>query len=234
MIEPGWKMFDITLIDLQKGEQRILDRDPFTLNPHPPFEPGEGRTLMIQHNRGGKYSPDGQLERLIGPEGATLYVLSVPEGRRTNWQSARRTLLPAPATKPGSGPRAKCCCPCRPAASSVPEKGNLLAVHAGQPPRVVARGYRFNHVGASRCGRLFSADDWQPPCKIVIGSTQAERAAVICESKTAPTRSQNTHPQSTRLKQDNLTRNGKGHSTGERRRTRQRRCRKSTSANRIR
>ena len=26
------------------------------------------------------------------------------------------------------------------------------------------------------------------------GSTRAERAAVICESKTAPTRSQNTHP----------------------------------------
>ena len=75
-----------------------------------------------------------------------------------------------------------------------PEKGNLLAVRPGQPSRVVARGYRFNHVGASRCGRIFSADDWQPPYKIVIGSTQAERAAVICESKTSPTRSQNTHP----------------------------------------
>ena len=60
-----------------------------------------------------------------------------------------------------------------------PEKGNLLAVRAGQPPRVVAHGYRFNHVGASRCGRIFSADDWQPPYKIVIGSTQAERAVVI-------------------------------------------------------
>ncbi len=70
----------------------------------------------------------------------------------------------------------------------------MLAIRAGQPPRVVARGYRFNHVGASRCGRIFSADDWQLPYKIVIGSTQAERAAVICESKTAPTRSQNTRP----------------------------------------
>lgn len=43
MTEPGWKMFDITLADLQKGEHRILDRDPFILNPHPQFEPGEVR-----------------------------------------------------------------------------------------------------------------------------------------------------------------------------------------------
>jgi hypothetical protein len=194
MTEPGWKMFDITLIDLQKGEHRILDRDPFILNPHPQFEPGEGQMLMIQHNRGGKYSSDGQLERLVGPEGATLYVLSVPEGRRTELPVGTPHTTSCTGHEAWIGTTGEMLLSVSASGEFRPEKGNLLAVRAGQPPRVVARGYRFNHVGASRCGRIFSADDWQPPYKIVIGSTQTERAAVICESKTSPTRSQNTHP----------------------------------------
>ena len=58
----------------------------------------------------------------------------------------------------------------------------------------MAKGYRFNHVGVSRCGRLFSCDDWKPPYPIVIGSTKTGRTAVVCESKTKPSRSQSTHP----------------------------------------
>jgi hypothetical protein len=75
-----------------------------------------------------------------------------------------------------------------------PEKGNLLAVRAGQAARVVARGYRFNHVGVSRCGRFFSGDDWQGSYKIVIGSIATSRTAVVCDSLTRPDRAQSSHP----------------------------------------
>jgi hypothetical protein len=75
-----------------------------------------------------------------------------------------------------------------------PEKGNLLGVRAGSQARVVSRGYRFAHVGVSRCGRLFSCDDWQGDYKLVIGSTRSGQSAVVCESKTTPGRSQSTHP----------------------------------------
>ena len=75
-----------------------------------------------------------------------------------------------------------------------PEKGNLLGVRAGQPARVVAKGYRFNHVGVSRCGRFFCGDDWQGDYKLVIGSVTSGKTAVVCDSKTRPDRSQNTHP----------------------------------------
>ena len=194
MTEPGWKMFDITLVDLQKGEHRILDRDPFILNPHPQFEPGEGRMLMIQHIRGGEYSPDGQLERVVGPEGATLYVLSVPEGRRTELAVGTPHTTSCTGHEAWIGTTGEMLLSVSASGEFRPENGNLLAVRAGDPPRVVARNYRFNHVGVSRCGRVFSADDWQRPYRIVIGSTQVDRAAVICESKTSPTRSQNTHP----------------------------------------
>jgi len=50
------------------------------------------------------------------------------------------------------------------------------------------------HVGVSRCGRLFSCDDWQGAFKLVIGSNATGETAVVCESKSSPARSQNTHP----------------------------------------
>ena len=74
------------------------------------------------------------------------------------------------------------------------QKGNLLGVRPGKPARVVARGYKFNHVGVSRCGEFFCCDDWQGSFKVVIGSTRTGKTAVVCDSKTKPSRSQNTHP----------------------------------------
>ncbi len=193
-VEPGWEMFDILLVDLEKGEQKVLDQDPFIVNPHPQFEPGEGRQLMIQHNRGGKYSADGQLERLVGPEGATLYVLSVPEGKRTELQVGTPYTTPCTGHEAWIGNTQEMLLTVSARDDYAPEKGNLLGVRAGQPARVVAKGYRFAHVGTSRCGRLFCCDDFQGAYKVVIGSTRTGETAVVCESKSSPTRSQNTHP----------------------------------------
>ena len=190
----GWDMFDVALIDLETGEQSIIDRDPFILNPHPQFEPGEGRQLMIQHNRGGKYSADGKLERLVGKEGATLYLLSVPDGKRTELQVGLPYTTPCTGHEAWIGNTGEILTSVSARDDFAPEKGNLLGVRAGQPARVVAPGYIFNHVGTSRCGRFFSGDDWQGTFKLLIGSTQTGKTAVVCDSRTVPNRSQNTHP----------------------------------------
>jgi hypothetical protein len=192
--DPGWTMFDVLLVDLQEGEQKILDRDPFILNPHPQFEPGQGRQLMIQHNRGGRYSPDGELERLTGPEGATLYLLSVPDGKRTELQVGTPYTTPCTGHEAWIGNTQEMLLTVSARDQYAPEQGNLLGVRAGAPARVVAKGYRFAHVGVSRCGRLFSCDDWQGAYKLVIGSNQTGKTAVVCESKSSPGRSQATHP----------------------------------------
>jgi hypothetical protein len=192
--DPGWTMFDILLVDLEKGEQKILDRDPFILNPHPQFEPGEGRTLMIQHNRGGKYSPSGEMERLVGPEGATLYLLSVPQGKRTELQVGTPYTTPCTGHEAWIGNTREILLTVSARDEYAPEKGNLLAIRSGGPARVVARGYRFAHVGVSRCGRLFSCDDFQGAYQVVIGSNRTGQTGVVCQTKTSPTRSQSTHP----------------------------------------
>jgi hypothetical protein len=149
---------------------------------------------MIQHNRGGKYSPDGKLERLVGEEGATLYVLSVPDGVRTELQVGKPYTTPCTGHEAWIGNTQEMLLTVSAGGDYAPQKGNLLGVRAGEPARVVAKGYRFAHVGVSRCGRLFSCDDWQGAFAIVIGSNETGRTAVVCESKSAPTRSQNTHP----------------------------------------
>ncbi len=193
-LDREYKSFGILLVDLKTGKSSIIDRDPFILNPHPQFELGEGKQLMIQHNRGGRYSPDGKLERLVGPEGATLYVLDVADGSRTELQVGKPFTTPATGHEAWIGNTKEILLTVSASGDFAPEKGNLLGVRAGQPARVVARGYWFQHVGVSRCGRFFCCDDWQGTCKVVIGSIKTGKTAVVCESKASRKRGQNTHP----------------------------------------
>ena len=189
----GWDQFGILLIDLKAGKESIIDRDPFILNAHPQFDPGASQ-LLIQHNRGGRFSGPGKLERLVGPEGATLYLLGVPGGQRTTLQVGKPFTTSCTGHEAWIGKTHEVLLSVSARNAFAPPKGNLLGVRAGKQARVVARGYRFNHVGVSRCGKFFCCDDWQGSYKIVIGSTRTGRTAVVCESRTRPTRSQNTHP----------------------------------------
>lgn len=193
-LDDKYTSFGILLVDLKRGDQVILDRDPFILNPHPQFEPGESKQVMIQHNRGGKYNPDGKLERLVGPEGATLYLLSVHDGKRTTLQVGRPFTTPITGHEAWIGKTKEILLTVAARGEYLPEKGNLLAVRADAPARLVAGGYRFNHVGVSRCGRFFCCDDWRGTCRLVIGSIKTGKTAVVCESGASMGRPQNTHP----------------------------------------
>ena len=193
-LDDDYQVFGILLVDLEKGTQAIIDRDPFILNPHPQFEPDRSRELMIQHNRGGKYTPEGKRIRLVGPEGATLYLLSTPQGKRTTLQVGKPFTTPCTGHEAWIGKTQEILLTVAATGEYAPAKGNLLAIGKGVPARVVAKDYRYNHVGVSRCGRFFCCDDWQGAFKVVIGSIRTGKTAVVCESKTSPDRSQNTHP----------------------------------------
>jgi len=193
-VDQQWQVFGIVLVELTTGRQTIVDRDPFILNSHPQFEPDKSEQLMIQHNRGGKYSPEGKLLQLVGPEGATLYLLSVPDGKRTELQVGTPFTTPCTGHEAWIGNTREMLLSVSAHGDYAAEKGNLLGVRAEGPARVVAKGYQFNHVGVSRCGRFFCCDDWQGSYKVVIGSVKTGKTAVVCQSKTSPTSSQNTHP----------------------------------------
>jgi hypothetical protein len=187
-----WTDFGVMLLNLDKGAESIIDRDPFILNPHPQFDPA-GTTLLIQQNRGGKHAADGKLIRLVGEEGATLYMLSVPDGKRTELKVGKPFTTPCTGHEAWIGTSGEVLLSVSAGGDYAPDKGNLLGIRAGEAARVVCRGYRTNHVGASRCGRFFSCDDSQPPYRIIVGSVKTGRTAVLCESRTTPSKEQNTH-----------------------------------------
>ena len=192
-IEGPEQMFGVMLLDLRTGQETIIDRDPYILNSHPQFDPGQGRWLMIQHNRGGKVAPDGTIERLTGPEGATLYNLSVPDGKRTELKVGLPHTTRCTGHEAWIGPTGEMLLSVSPKDDFTPEKGNLLAITPGGSPRVVTPGYAFNHVGATRCGRLYSGDDSRGDFNVVVGSPKTGRSVVVCASKTSPTKDQSTH-----------------------------------------
>jgi hypothetical protein len=148
---------------------------------------------MIQHNRGGKMSREGKIERSVGPEGATLYLLSVPDGKRTELKVGQPFTTACTGHEAWVGRTGEIILTVSGGKEFVPEKGNLLGIRPGGVHRVVARGYACGHVGASRCGRLFSVDDYRGTYNVVIGSVKTGRSAVVCASKTSPTRNQSTH-----------------------------------------
>ena len=186
-------MFGIALVDLRNGTETVIDRDPHIFNPHPQFEPGRGQRLMIQHDRNRTVGPSGK-SPITNAEGATLYLLSVPDGKREPLGIGRPYTTSCTGHEAWIGTTGEMLLSVVASGDFVPAKGSLLAIRPGGAHRVVAGRYFYNHVGVSRCGRLYSVDDYRDDFNIVIGSPKTGRSAVVCASKTWPTNEQNTHP----------------------------------------
>jgi len=188
-----FREYGIELVDLETGTSQIIDRDPYILNPHPQFEPSEGKQIMVQHNRGGKIDEHGNRIRLVGEEGATLYLLDIADGKRTTLQVGKPYTTPATGHEAWIGGTKEMLLTVAASGDYTAEKGNLLGVRAGEPARVVSTGYVYAHVGTSVCGRFFCCDDGASG-DVVIGSMKTGKNAVVCHSESSFGRAQNTHP----------------------------------------
>ena len=185
--------FGIEVVDLRKGTREIIHEDPYICNPHTQFEPSRSKQVMVQHNRGCQFLPDGTRVRNVGPEGATEFLLGVPDGKVTRLQ------LGPPFTPPSTGHEAwigdteEILISLNTSEEEARERGNLYAVRAGSPARIVSKGYRFIHVNASVCGRFFCCDD-RSTAGIVVGSIKTGKSAFICRSESSFGSEQPTHP----------------------------------------
>ena len=134
------RLFGIALIDLRKGTETVIDRDPRIFNPHPQFDPGRGKWLMIQHDR----------NRTVGPNGKTpdhqcrrRHALSAFRPRR----QARRCKSANPYTTSVTGHEAwigatgEMLLSVVASGNFTDKRGSLLAIRPGGAHRVVAGHY---------------------------------------------------------------------------------------------
>lgn len=182
--------FGLVRIDLEERTYKVIHCDAEILNPHMQFELGKGQDILVQHNRGGKLDEEGNIIRLVGEEGATIYLVD-REG-----QNRRPLHIGKPHSAPTQGHQCWIGTTGRILSTlgAGAEEGNLVTIAEGdEQPEIVARGVYFWHPNASRDGRYFVSDVY-PSGEIMIGSLQTGRYRLLCHSGASLGRPQYTHP----------------------------------------
>jgi len=182
--------FGLLRVDMQQGTHQIIHQDPEILNPHMQFEPGKGQDILVQHNRGGSLDAEGNIARLVGEQGATIYLVD-REG-----QSLRRLAIGQPFTAPTQGHQCWIGSTGRILSTLVGDLdgGNLVTIGVDDKrPTTVARGASFCHPNVSRDGRWF-VSDVSPEGEIMVGSLKTGQYRLLCRSGSSFGRPQYTHP----------------------------------------
>jgi len=195
------QLFGVGLCDLHTGEFGIIYQDSYVCNTHHQFEPGEGKLLMVQHNRGCRYTPDGTRTLLVGPEGATLFVLEIPGGKVHRLEVGPPYTYSISGHETWIGTTGEMLLTLNVQEDYDFGKGPIVGVRPGQPARTIAPGLELNHIGIEPSGRIFCGDSYEPDM-IVIGSPVTGNTAVVCPSRASYLRAENrpqpayedTHP----------------------------------------
>jgi hypothetical protein len=187
-------VFRLDLIELANGKRTTLCELKDIPNPHPQFDPGNPGRLLVQVNRGSRFTPGVGFQKLSGSLGATLCLVAVPSGEITplsvglpdtpaisghsTWagRSGRVVFTTAPGVHesllPGTG-----------VYRLTPGEAKCVQIVSGQP---------FNHLAVSDDGRFFIVDDYRTQT-IHIGSVETGRVLKLCDSRTRQGRPQYTH-----------------------------------------
>lgn len=186
--------FGIRLIDLHSGCDELVHEDPHIWNAHLQFEPG-ARRLLVQHNRGSRFSPEGERLQKCGPEGKTVFLLSVPGGEVTRMKAGpphTPDTTGHEAWVPGSGGVVFTTAPSDDVNA---DTGNLFRVRPGEAPAHAVRGGLYNHIATSRCGGYVALDTLRTGERLYVGSLSTGRVTDIGPTGTDQRYGQQeTHP----------------------------------------
>ena len=186
--------FAIELADLRTGECTVLHEDPYTCNTHLQFERAQGRQLLVQHNRGCVFSPEGKCQVLCGKEGCTLFLLDVPDGRLTPLQVGPPHTASCSGHETWLGMAGDVLLTLNLQEDYDYGKGPICTVRAGAAARPVCVPREMNHIGAPDSGTVFCADTYSPD-EIILGAPATGKAVTVCPARTSYRRgSPDTHP----------------------------------------
>jgi hypothetical protein len=200
--------FRLLRIDLSSGACDTLCEIEDMVNPHVQFEPGGGSQVLVQVNRGAQWNPPDGKQKLTGPLGATLCVVSVesgavlslPVGRpcttgisghecwvgrtgRLIFTAAQYEVTPSAYVTLRDAPDGE---------RQFPAAAIYSVAPGDEKATVVAQGLLFNHLAASDDGRFFIADDHSTG-RIYIGNMATGRYLGLCNSDTRQGTCQHSH-----------------------------------------
>ena len=179
--------FGVEVADTRTGERRILCEDPFICNTHAQFEPAEGRHVLVQHNRGCRFAPDGTMLDLIGEEGCTLFLVDL-DGHITRLPVGPPYTTGLTGHQAWIGENREIIMTVRPDGEFEAERGNILCLRPGEDGyRQIAPGRRMSHIGTTPCGRYFHADGAKTQ-EIIVGSPVTGDTVLVCHSRTSYSR----------------------------------------------
>jgi hypothetical protein len=181
---PRPKQCQVVRLDFKEGDWQVIHENEDIINPHLQFEPSRGEDILVQHNRGGLVDEDGNIVRLVGEEGATLYVIDRDGGNYRPLPVGKPYTNPVTGHECWIGDTGEILLTIASSTEEALREGNLLAARPGaERARTVAKGYRFVHISASKDGAFFVGDARNVPgIPIVIGSIETGRCTVLCIS----------------------------------------------------
>ncbi|RLG94150.1 hypothetical protein DRO37_06435 [Candidatus Bathyarchaeota archaeon] len=195
-IKDGHATPQIIRLDFKTGEWRVIHEKTDIINTHLQYEPSRGEDILVQHNRGALLDRYGNIIRLVGDEGATLYVIDNNGGNYRQLPVGKPYTNPVTGHECWIGDTGEVLLTIVSSWKEAMRHGNVLAVKPGdKKARVVYKGYRISHISASRDGRFFVGD--VPSVKgkpIIIGSIKTGRGMILCYSGSEGGTSQYNHP----------------------------------------
>ncbi|MFA0776786.1 MAG: hypothetical protein PVTTEEND_000500 [Candidatus Fervidibacter sp.] len=178
-------LYGLYRIDLTNGAWEVFHEKEDIFNPHLQFEPSEGKDILVQWNRGGIVDEAGNIVRLVGEEGATLYVIDI------DGKNFRPLPVGKPFTQPITGH--ECWVGATKQVLLTAGDGTIYLVKLGEEKaKVVAKKRGFNHISASADGRFFVVDDFRNGV-LYIGSVALGRCLPLCDSHASCGIPQYTH-----------------------------------------
>lgn len=201
-------VFSLRRIDLATGAEQTLCEIEDMFNPHMQFNPGDGRTLVVQINRGGRQNLVGGGLRKVGSLGATLCAVDVHTGEVTSLPVGRPDTPPISGHECWAGTTGQILFTAghyQVSTTSFVTLRDVPAEYRHLPPagiyavspgdtaaRVVAGDRLYNHLAASDDGRFFIADD-HTTGRIYVGSIATGRSLPLCDSHTRQGACQHSH-----------------------------------------
>lgn len=182
-------IYGIYRVNLADGSWEVFHEYKDILNPHLQFEPSEGKEIMVQWNRGGSLDEFGNIIRLVGEEGATLYVIDADGGNFRQLPVGKPYTAPVTGHECWVGRTKKVLL----TTANGPKEGRLFLATPGEDEaRLVCRGYALNHISASADGRFFVGDD-SGTGRLYLGSLETGKTRAIGESGASGGRPQYSH-----------------------------------------